>query len=74
MFAGKGLSPPEAVTGIVILETTPNTGSGTPYLIDTVYSEFNSGAWLADLGVFSPSCNTTSTSKAKRVVRPASFV
>lgn len=24
------------------------------FLIDTVYSEFNSGAWLVDLGVFNP--------------------
>lgn len=25
-----------------------------PFLIDTVYSEFNSGAWLVDLEVFTP--------------------
>ncbi|KAH9834695.1 S-adenosyl-L-methionine-dependent methyltransferase, partial [Teratosphaeria destructans] len=51
---------PEIVTGIIILETTKaDASSAQPWLIDTVYSEFNSGAWLVDLGVFTPSnCST----------------
>jgi len=46
----------EPVTGIIVLETQPNKNkaSDQPYLIQTVFSEFNSGAWLYDLGVFVP--------------------
>ena len=47
----------EQVTGIIVLETISSNGEGgatEPYLIQTVYSEFNSGAWLYDLGVFKP--------------------
>jgi len=53
---------PEFVTGIIVMETTyePNNAA-EPFKINTVYSEFNSGAWLVDLGVFTPSCNTTSS-------------
>ena len=51
-------SPEEEVTGIIVLETVPNSQllSSQPYLINTVYSEFNSGAWLVDLGLWSPNC------------------
>lgn len=73
MFAGKGLTPPEQVTGIIILETSEATVTAdTPYqwLINTVYSEFNSGAWLVDLGVFQPNCSATASSKVKRDARP----
>jgi len=59
---------PEPVTGNIVIEATPAAkGSAQPWLIQTVYSEFNSGAWLVNLGVFTPSCNSTSTSK--RMVR-----
>lgn len=53
---------PEFVTGIIVMETTQNTGdSAEPWLINTVYSEFNSGAWLVDIGTFTPSnCSSTS--------------
>jgi hypothetical protein len=52
------VQPEEEVTGILVIETTPNpdTSSQYPFLIQTVFSEFNSGAWLYDLGVFTPSC------------------
>ena len=54
------VSPVEPVTGIAALVTTINTNSTTksavPYVIQTVYSDFNSGAWLYDLGIFKPSC------------------
>ena len=50
---------PEIVTGNIVMETTYD-GS---WKIETVYSEFNSGAWLVNLGVFKPSCNATSTSR-----------
>ena len=46
-----GPNAPEEVTGIVVLETVPSVpGSRYPHKIETVYSEFNSGAWLVDLG------------------------
>jgi len=45
------LNATEEVTGIVVLETVPSVpGSRYPHKIETVYSEFNSGAWLVDLG------------------------
>jgi len=49
---------PEEVTGIIVAECvyTHNT-----WKIETLYSEFNSGAWLVDLGIFVPSCNSTSS-------------
>ncbi|EME82323.1 uncharacterized protein MYCFIDRAFT_211595 [Pseudocercospora fijiensis CIRAD86] len=58
------VQPEQQVTGIIILEVSCNQGNtGEPWLINTVYSEFNSGAWLYDLGVFTPTC---SSSKVKR--------
>lgn len=39
----------EDVTGIVALETVYANDS---FLIDTVYSEFNSAAWLVDIGTW----------------------
>lgn len=61
---------PEPITGNIVLETVRGNGS-EPWLINTVYSEFNSGAWLVNLGVFKPNCsattsNTTASSKVKR--------
>ena len=47
------VQPEEQVTGIIVLETS-YVGGDEPFLIDTVYSEFNSGAWLYDLGIFVP--------------------
>lgn len=48
---------PEFVTGLIVLETVKApSGNKYPYVIETVYSEFNSGAWLVDLDVFKPSC------------------
>lgn len=43
---------PEQVTGIIVLETVNLSNT---WLIKTVYSEFNSGAWLVNLGIFKPS-------------------
>ncbi|KAF2772407.1 hypothetical protein EJ03DRAFT_348784 [Teratosphaeria nubilosa] len=58
---------PEIVTGIIILETTKaDESSAQPWLINTVYSEFNSGAWLVDLGVFTPSNCSSSSAKMFR--------
>ncbi|KXT17177.1 hypothetical protein AC579_331 [Pseudocercospora musae] len=42
---------PQAVRGIIVLESVYQNSK---WLIKTVYSEFNSGAWLVDLGVFKP--------------------
>lgn len=55
-----GVQPQQQVTGIVVMEVCQ--GGSEPWVIDTVYSEFNSGAWLYDLGVFVPTCKA---SKAK---------
>lgn len=57
------VNPEQQVTGIIAIETVPNPRSGAefPFKAETVYSEFNSGAWLYDLGVFTPSnCNSAS--------------
>ncbi|KAK5129194.1 hypothetical protein LTR08_003769 [Meristemomyces frigidus] len=57
---------PEFVTGIIVGETIKNTNSTSdePWLINTIYSEFNSGAWLVDVGSFVPTnCSTSSASR-----------
>lgn len=59
---------PETVTGNIVLETERSSNSSEPWLIKTVYSEFNSGAWLVNLGVFTPNCSTSSSKMAKRTV------
>ncbi|KAF2163591.1 hypothetical protein M409DRAFT_57472 [Zasmidium cellare ATCC 36951] len=59
------VQPEQQVTGIIVLETC-HVGGDEPWLIDTVYSEFNSGAWLYDLGVFQPTCNATSAKFFRR--------
>ncbi|KAF2439321.1 hypothetical protein P171DRAFT_421809 [Karstenula rhodostoma CBS 690.94] len=51
------VQPEEQVTGIIVLETTRSKGE-EPFVIQTVYSEFNSGAWLYDLGIFIPASCT----------------
>jgi hypothetical protein len=54
------VQPEEEVTGIIVLEVVKNApGRPQPWKIQTVYSEFNSGAWLYDLGVFVPSCSAS---------------
>lgn len=45
------------MTGIILMETVYTGDSTNPWKIDTVYSEFNSGAWLVDIGVFTPTCS-----------------
>jgi len=52
---GEGQEP-QQVTGIINMETekNPDKKSSQKWLINTVYSEFNSGAWLVNLGVFVP--------------------
>lgn len=54
------VTPEQPVTGIVVMETEPNTGSGSdsqPWLMKRVYSEFNSGAWLYDVGNGTAGCS-----------------
>jgi len=53
------VDPEQQVTGIIVMETRANghPNPPEPWLIETVYSEFNSGAWLYDLGIFTPSCS-----------------
>lgn len=41
---------PKPVVGLISMEVIPNYNStGKPWLIDTVYSEFDAGAWLQNL-------------------------
>ena len=54
---------PEIITGNIILETVRGNGS-EPWIIQTVYSEFNSGAWLVNLDVFTPNCTADGNSAA----------
>ena len=55
-------SAQEEVTGIIVLEVVCNerndgSAATNPWLINRTYSEFNSGAWLYDLGIFTPTCS-----------------
>ncbi|WPH00722.1 Hypothetical protein R9X50_00355200 [Acrodontium crateriforme] len=61
----------EPVRGIIVLETvTSKKLKSEPYLIKTVYSEFNSGAWLYDLGVFVPTnCTAASRKRDSKLAR-----
>ncbi|KAK5116638.1 hypothetical protein LTR62_007312 [Meristemomyces frigidus] len=58
---GPGAPSPQApVTGIIVLETQfQGFNCPQPFLINTVYSEFNSAAWLYDLNVFMPNCSSS---------------
>lgn len=49
------VNPEQQVTGIIVAETVRATGP-EPWLIETVYSEFNSGAWLVDLDIVKTNC------------------
>ena len=49
---------------VPVTERNPKNDPDFPYLIKTVYSEFNSGAWLVNRGDYNgtspdPSCNTS---------------
>jgi hypothetical protein len=63
---------PEFVTGIAVIETVPApAGSEYAWLLNTLNSEFNVGAWLVDLGAegaggFTP---TNCSSSTKRMLR-----
>lgn len=55
---------PDRAVGIVVLETVVAPRSSRRHrLISGSYSEFNSAAWLVNIGAFKPSCNG---SEAKR--------
>jgi len=58
---------PEFVTGIAVLETTAASSGSQPWLINTLYSEFNVGAWLVDIGTFTPANCTASSRRMLRV-------
>jgi hypothetical protein len=62
---------PETVTGNIVLETERSNNATEPWLIKTVYSEFNSGAWLVDLGVFVPNCTANGSSAVGPVGKKA---
>lgn len=48
---------PQQVQGFDAIIVEPSSNGFQPYQIKTVYGEFNSGAWFADLG--NPECNAT---------------
>ncbi|KAK3633036.1 hypothetical protein LTR17_008206 [Elasticomyces elasticus] len=66
---------PNVITGNIVMETERDTTGAEPWLIKTVYSEFNSGHWLVNLGVFVPNCTADGnpangpTGSAKRSVK-----
>jgi len=62
---------PEIITGNIVMEVTRSSSSSEPWLINTVYSEFNSGAWLVNLGVFKPNCTADGNSAAGPVGKKA---
>jgi len=65
----------EQVTGIVVLEVAFNGWqSAQPYLIDTIFSEFNSGAWLYDLGVYVPANCSAAAKRSLDARMPAYFL
>jgi len=49
----------QQVQGFDALVVEPSSNGFQPYQIKTTYGEFNSGAWLADLG--RPECNVTAS-------------
>lgn len=59
------IKPEQIVTGIVVIDTVADsdTSASQPWLMQTVYSEFNSGAWLYDLGNFTASCTAAGLPK-----------
>ena len=61
---------PQPVTGIIVGECVQNSNSTSnqPWLIKTLYSEFNSGAWLVDSNAFTPT-NCSTSSAARRMLR-----
>ena len=66
--------PEQQVVGIVVIQTVYSSRD-EPYLIDTVYSEFNSGAWLYDFDVFVPSCTGTAVAvKRNLLFKPGKMI
>ncbi|KAF2211872.1 hypothetical protein CERZMDRAFT_42226 [Cercospora zeae-maydis SCOH1-5] len=53
--AANAVQPVQLVTGLIVMEVCKGDGQ-EPWIIDTAYAEFNSGAWLYDLGIFKPQC------------------
>ena len=59
------VEPEELVTGIIAIEAVAAApGAAEPFKIQTVYSEFNSGAWLYDIGTVSTRENTSASRSA----------
>ncbi|KAK4896195.1 hypothetical protein LTR27_005716 [Elasticomyces elasticus] len=58
---------PLIITGIMALETVPAPPNATfPWLIETAYSEFDSGSYLVGLGFLIPDCNSNGTPQYSR--------
>lgn len=56
----------QPVVGIAVLETIPDEGNSFGWRIKTLYSEFNSAAWLVNNGVFTPNSTLTPPPADKR--------
>lgn len=55
---------PQQVQGFDAIIVEPSSNDFQKYQLKTVYGEFNSGAWLADLG--RPECNVTAAATRRR--------
>ena len=64
IIRGGSAQTPQQVQGFDALIVTPSTNPSIPYQIMTTYGEFNSGAWLANLG--HPECNATANTRRLR--------
>lgn len=49
----------QPVVGTAVLETIPDDENSFGWRIKTLYSEFNSAAWLVNNGVFTPNSTLT---------------
>lgn len=50
---------PQPVVGTAILETIPDSSNRFGWRIKTLFSEFNTAAWLVNNGVFTPNSTLT---------------
>jgi len=70
------VQPEQVVTGIIVMEAQFNGFfASQPWLIKTVYSEFNSGAWLYDLNITqAPLCAASSKRSLGGIAERVAFL
>ncbi|KAF2726052.1 hypothetical protein K431DRAFT_299166 [Polychaeton citri CBS 116435] len=59
----------EPVIGTVIMDVVEDDENSYGWRVSAIYSEFNSGAWLVNLGVFDPEGPTTPVPSSRRLAR-----